>query len=94
MLKEEHIMDIAGLDVNDVVISKVQDGHLLYIVTPRSDERLSLLYRGDGWTAPYAVARGAKLAGRRGGSLWYTSDRMTTVEYLETFRARRSESSN
>ena len=87
-------MDITALDVNDVVISKAPDGHLLYIVTPRSDERLSLLYRGDGWTVPYAVARGAKLAGRRGGNLWYTSDRMTTVEYLETFRARRSESSN
>lgn len=87
-------MDTTVLDVNDVVISKVPEGHLLYIVTPRSDERLSLLYRGDRWTVPYAVARGAKLAGRRGGNLWYTSDHMTTVEHLETFRARRSESDN
>ena len=87
-------MDTTVLDVNDVVISKVPEGHLLYIVTPRSDERLSLLYRGDGWAVPYAVARGAKLAGRRGGNLWYTSDQMTTVQYLETFRARRSESVN
>jgi hypothetical protein len=90
-MQKGEIVNITALDVNDVVISKVPEGHLLYIVTPRKDERLSLLYRGDGWTVPYAVARGAKLAGRRGGNLWYTSNQMTTVEYLEAFPARRSE---
>ena len=54
-------------------------------MTADPSDRLSLLYRGREWSAPYAVARGAKLAGRKGGDLWYTTD-MTTFDYLETFR--------
>ena len=83
-------MESNVLEVNDVVVSKVSDGHLLFIVTPRSDERMSLLYRGNDWSPQYAVARGARLAGRRGGNLWYTSDHMKTMEYLETFRPPRT----
>ena len=74
------------LDVDDVVVPKFQDGHLLWIVTPDPSDRLSLMYRGNDWNVQYAVARGARLAGRRGGNLWYTSDKATTLEYLETFR--------
>ena len=76
----------SALDVNDVVVSKVQDGHLLWIVTADPSDRLSLVYRGLGWNVQYAVARGARLASGRGGSLWYTSDERATLEYLETFR--------
>ena len=78
--------DRSELDVDDVIVSKVQDGHLLLIVTADPSDRLSLVYRGNDWNVQYAVARGARLAGRRGGNLWYTSDKATTLEYLETFR--------
>ena len=37
------------------------------------------------WSVPYAVARGARLAGRTDGHLWYTADK-TTFDYVETFR--------
>lgn len=83
-------MESTALEVNDVVVSKVSDGHLLFIVTPRADQRLSLLYRGDGWSVPYAMVRGARLAGRRGGNLRYTTDQMATMEYLETLRPPRT----
>jgi hypothetical protein len=73
-------------EFNDVVVSKVSDGHLLLIVTGARGDRLSLVYRGSGWNVQYAVARGAKLASGKGGNLWYTADEMTTLEYLETFR--------
>lgn len=76
----------SALTVDDVVVSKVEDGHLLLIVTPDPADRLSLLYRGNAWNVQYAVARGARLASRKGGNLWYTSDDATTLEYLETFR--------
>ena len=76
----------SALDVDDVVVSKVQDGHLLWIVTPDPSDRLSLMYRGNDWNVQYAVARGARLASGRGGNLWYTSDETATLEYLETFR--------
>ncbi len=78
--------DRSELNVDDVIVSKVQDGHLLLIVTADPSDRLSLVYRGNDWNVQYAVARGARLAGRRGGNLWYTSDKTTTLEYLETFR--------
>lgn len=78
--------DQSGLELNDVVVSKVQDGHQLLIVTAMPDDRLSLVYRGNDWNVQYAVARGARLASRKGGNLWYTSDRATSFEYLETFR--------
>ncbi len=63
----------SALTVDDVVVSKVEDGHLLLIVTPDPADRLSLLYRGNAWNVQYAVARGARLASRKGGNLWYTS---------------------
>lgn len=76
-----------ALGVDDVVVSRVQDGHLLWIVTPPGpSDRLSLMYRGNDWNVQYAVARGARLASGRGGNLWYTSDESATLEYLETFR--------
>ena len=78
--------DGSALNVDDVVVSKIHDGHLLLIVTADPSDRLSLVYRGNDWNIQYAVARGAKLAGRRGGNLWYTADETATVEYLETFR--------
>ena len=74
-----------ALDVDDVVVSKVQDGHLLWIVTPDPHDRVSLRSRGTDWTVQSAVARGARLASRRGGTLWYTADETATLEYLETF---------
>jgi hypothetical protein len=37
----------------------------------------------------YAVAKGARLAAGKGGTLWYTSDELRTLEYLETFRLER-----
>jgi hypothetical protein len=76
----------SALNVHDVVVSKIQDGHLLLIVTPDPADRLSLVYRGNDWSVQYAVARGARLASGRGGNLWYTSDETATLEYLETFR--------
>ena len=78
------------LKLNDIVVSRVEDGHYLFIVTAMPDDHISLVYRGDGWNVQYAVARGARLAESKGGSLWYTSDELTTLEYLETFRSDRS----
>ncbi len=74
------------LQLNDVVVSKVDDGHVLLIVTAPPGEWLSLLYRGSDWSVQYAVARGARLASGKGGALWYTSDQAASLEYLETFR--------
>ncbi len=74
-------------ELNDVVVSKVRDGHLLLIVTGTRADRLSLVYRGSAWNVQYAVARGARLASGKGGTLWYTADEMATLEYLETFAA-------
>jgi len=79
------VTDRSALDVDDVVVSKVQEGHLLWIVTAHPDDRLSLVDRGNHWNVQYAVARGARLASGRGGTLWYTSDETATLEYLETF---------
>ena len=76
------------LKVNDVVVSKVGEGHHLLIVTAMPTDRMSLIYRGCGWNVQYAVARGARLAEGKGGDLWYTSDELANVEYLETFRVR------
>jgi hypothetical protein len=73
-------------ELNDVVVSKVRDGHLLLIVTGTRADHLSLVYRGSAWNVQYAVARGARLASGKGGNLWYTADEMVTLEYLETFR--------
>ena len=78
------------LKLNDIVVSRVDDGYHLLIVTAMPDDEMSLVYRGDGWNIQYAVAKGARLAAGKGGDLWYTSDKLTTVEYLETFRAERS----
>jgi hypothetical protein len=83
-------MTRSELKTNDVVISKMTDGHDLMIVTAPPNHPMDLIYRGDGWNVQYAVARGARLAQRHGGDLWYTSDQLETLEYLETFRARRS----
>ena len=80
------MVDRSALKLDDVVVSKVQDGHLLWIVTAHPSDRLSLMYRGNNWNVQYAVARGARLVSRRGGNLWYTSDETATLEYLETFR--------
>ena len=80
------MVDRSALKLDDVVVSKVQDGHLLWIVTADPRDRLSLMDRGHDWNVQYAVARGARLASRRGGDLWYTSDETATLEYLETFR--------
>ena len=78
--------DRNALNVDDVVVSKSQDGHLLWIVTADPSDRLSLMQRGNDWNVQYAVARGARLASGRGGDLWYTCDETATLEYLETFR--------
>ena len=77
------------LKLNDVVVSKVEDGHHLLIVTAMPNDQMSLIYRGEGWNVQYAVARGARLAEGKGGDLWYTSDELATLEYLETFRLGR-----
>ena len=77
------------LKLNDVVVSKVEDGHEVLIVTAMPGNQMSLVYRGDGWNIQYAVARGARLAEGKGGDLWYTSDELATLEYLETFRSGR-----
>ena len=76
------------LKLNDIVVSKVEDGHHVLIVTAMPDDPMSLVYRGDGWNIQYAVARGARLAQGKGGDLWYTSDELATLEYLETFRSK------
>jgi len=78
-----------NLKLNDIVVSKADDGHQLLIVTAMPDDEVSLVYRGDGWNVQYAVAKGARLAAGKGGDLWYSSDQLTTLEYLETFRAER-----
>lgn len=83
-------MNRSALKLNDIVVSRVEDGHHLLVVTAKPDEEMSLVYRGDGWNVQYAVARGARLAAGKGGDLWYTSDQLTTLEYLETFRAERA----
>ena len=75
-----------ALKLNDIVVSKVANGHQLLIVMAMPDDQMSLVYRGDGWNVQYAVARGARLAEGKGGDLWYTSDALATLEYLETFR--------
>ena len=75
------------LKLNDIVVSKVEDGHHLLAVTAKPDDHMALVYRGDGWSVQYAVARGARLAAGKGGDLWYTSDDLATLEYLETYRA-------
>ena len=75
-----------GPKLNDVVVTRVADGHHLAIVTAMPDDRMSLVYRGEGWNVQYAVARGAKLAEQRGGDLWYSADEVVVPEYLETFR--------
>jgi hypothetical protein len=76
----------SALKLNDIVVSKVESGHHLLIITAMPDDQTSLVYRGDGWSVQYAVARGARLAEGKGGDLWYTSDDLATFEYLETFR--------
>jgi hypothetical protein len=81
--------DRHALNVNDVVVSQAHDGHQLFIVTADPSDRLSLLFRGHQWSVPYAVARGARLAGRKGGHLWYTADD-ATFDYLQTFRLDRA----
>ena len=78
--------DRSELNVDDVIVSKVRDGHLLLIVTADPSDRLSLVYRGNDWNVQYAVARGARLASGRGGHFWYASDETATLEYLATFR--------
>ena len=80
------MIDRSVLNFNDVVVSKVKEGHLLWIVTANPSDGLSLMYRGNDWSVQRAVARGARLASRRGGTLWYTSNETATLEYLETFR--------
>ena len=81
------------LKLNDIVVSKVEDGHHVLIVTAMPDDPMSLVYRGDGWNVQYAVARGARLAQGKGGDLWYSSDELATLEYLETFRLKTASSS-
>jgi hypothetical protein len=78
--------DHSAPTLNDVIVSKVRDGHLLLMITGTQADRLSLVYRGQAWNIQYAVARGARLASGKGGNLWYTADEMSTLEYLETFR--------
>jgi hypothetical protein len=78
------------LKLNDIVVSQVEDGYHLLIVTAAPEDEMALVYRGDGWNVQYAVAKGARLAAGKGGDLWYTSDALTTLEYLETFRAQRA----
>jgi hypothetical protein len=80
-------MNRSSLALHDVVVSKVPEGHLLFVMTNMPGDPLSLLFRGTQWTVQYAVARGARLASKKGGSLWYTADSLITFEYLETFRA-------
>jgi hypothetical protein len=77
----------SALAVHDVVVSRVPEGHLLFVMTAMPGDPLSLLFRGTDWSVQYAVARGARLASIKGGDLWYTADAMVTFEYLETFRA-------
>ena len=78
-----------NLKLNDIVVSQVENGYHLLMVTAMPDDEMSLVYRGDGWNVQYAVAKGARLAAGKGGDLWYTADQLSTLEYLETFRAAR-----
>ena len=82
-------MNRSALKLNDIVVSQMEGGYHLLIVTAIPDDEMSLVYRGDGWNIQYAIAKGARLAAGKGGDLWYTSDKLTTLEYLETFRAER-----
>jgi hypothetical protein len=75
------------LKLHDVVVSKVAEGHLLLVRTDTPGNGFSLLFRGTAWNVQYAVARGAKLAGVKGGDLWYSDDSMVSFQFLETFRA-------
>ena len=78
-----------AFDNDDVVVSKVQNGHLLWIVTPDRSDRLSLMNREndcDMSSMPWQEA--SRLVGGRAASL-YTSDETGTLEYLGTFRAIR-----
>ena len=59
-------MNRSVLKLNDIVVSRVEDGHHLLVVTAKPDEEMSLVYRGDGWNVQYAVARGARLAAGKG----------------------------
>ena len=81
----------SSLERNDIVVSRVRDGHNISIVSATPSDPISLVYRGDGWNVQYAVARGARLASSKGGRLWYTIDDFMRLEYLETFRATRRE---
>lgn len=82
--------DSSALNVDDVIVTRTAEGHLLSIVTADPSDRLSLVYRGIGWNLQYSVARGARLAGARGGHLWYASDEGATLEYLQSFRRDRT----
>ena len=46
--------DPGGLELNDVVVSEVDEGHLLLIVTTLPWDRWSLLSRGHDWSVHYA----------------------------------------
>lgn len=83
--------DHSALTLDDVVISRVAEGHQLFVVAAPPAQRLTLLYQGNAWSPQYAAARGAKLAARKGGALWYTTDHADTFEYLETFRADKND---
>ena len=76
-----------NLAINDVIVSRVAEGYELLVVRTREGHS-TLLYRGTGWSSHYATARGAKLATRKGGALWYTTDNAVHLEYLETFRSQ------
>src|SRR5687768_10223667 len=53
-------MDLSPLVLHDVVVSKVPEGHLLFVKTDVPGDSLSLLFRGTEWSVQYAVARGAR----------------------------------
>ena len=67
------------------MVSQVEDGYHLLIVTAMPDDEMSLVYRGDGWNVQYAVAKGARLAAGKGGDLWYTSDKLATLDISKRF---------
>jgi len=85
----EGILTNDKLKLNDVVVSRAPGGYEILIVTSAEHHPVDLVYRGEGWKLQYAVARAARLAGGKGGDLWFTDDRLATVEYLETFRVAR-----
>ena len=84
-------MNTSAVRVNDVVISRIPDGHDLFVVSGAPDALVTALYRGNGWSPQYAAVRGAKLATRKGGALRYTTDNLGSVEYLESFRVHAPE---